>query len=90
MAEYLETTYRPDCEYVDGEVRERNVGKWEHARLQLMLGAWFFNHEAAWKVVCSTEQRVQVSANRVRVPDLVVLRPGLQPEVLVDAPAAGD
>jgi hypothetical protein len=36
-AEYLKTSYRPDREYIDGEVRERNVGKWEHARVQLLL-----------------------------------------------------
>jgi hypothetical protein len=37
VAEYLKTSYRPDREYIDGEVRERNVGKWEHARVQLLL-----------------------------------------------------
>jgi len=37
LCEYLETSYRPDREYVDGEVKERNVGKWEHARVQWLL-----------------------------------------------------
>ncbi len=86
MAEYLATDYRPDCEYVDGEVRERNVGKWEHARIQALLTAWFVAHEMEWDILCSTEQRTQVSGTRVRVPDLVVLRPGPQPEILVEAP----
>ena len=27
IAEYLRTSYRPDREYVNGEPRERNVGK---------------------------------------------------------------
>jgi len=31
LQEYLATSWRPDREYIDGEVRERNVGKWEHA-----------------------------------------------------------
>ena len=39
VSEYLDTTYRPDREYVDGELRERNVGKWEHARMQWLLAA---------------------------------------------------
>jgi Uma2 family endonuclease len=86
LHEYLDTDYRPDREYVDGEIRERNAGKWEHARLQLVLGAWFFMHEKAWGITSSTEQRVQVSENRVRVPDLVVLTAGPQPEVLTDPP----
>ena len=86
LAEYVATDYRPDCEYVDGEVRERNVGKWEHARVQWLLAVWFGQHEAAWNVIGSTEQRVQVSETRVRVPDVVVLRPGPQPEILREPP----
>jgi len=84
--EYLGTSYRPDREYVDGEIRERNVGKWEHARVQMVLGAWFFMHEKEWGITGSTEQRVRVAENRVRVPDLVVLTAGAQPDVLTDPP----
>jgi Uma2 family endonuclease len=83
---YLGSTYRPDCEYVDGEVRERNVGKWEHARVQWLLAAWFGSHEKQWGITGSTEQRVRVSPNRVRVPDLVVLTAGPQPDVLTEPP----
>jgi Uma2 family endonuclease len=86
IAEYLATTYRPDCEYVDGEVRERNVGKWEHARVQWLLALWFGTHEKQWGIVGSTEQRVQVSRDRVRVPDLVVLKAGPQSDVLTEPP----
>ena len=86
IAEYLETSYRPDREYVDGEIRERNVGKWEHARVQWLLAGWFGRHEAQWGVTGSTEQRVRVSPSRVRIPDLVVLRQGPQPDILVDPP----
>jgi Uma2 family endonuclease len=86
LSEYLGISYRPDREYVDGEIRERNVGKWEHARLQWLLALWFGTHEKQWGITGSTEQRVRVSANRVRVPDLVVLTAGAQPEVLTDPP----
>ncbi len=86
VAEYLGTTYRPDREYVDGEVRERNVGKWEHARVQWLLAGWFMNHESLWGVIGSTEQRVQVAFGRVRIPDLVVVAAGPQPDVLVEPP----
>ena len=41
LSEYLQTSYRPDREYLDGEVRERTMGTWEHGELQLLLGAWF-------------------------------------------------
>jgi len=90
LHEYLGATYRPDREYVDGEIRERNVGKWEHARVQWLLAAWFGAREKEWRIVGSTEQRVRVSERRVRVPDLVVLaagaQPHIQPDVLTDPP----
>lgn len=39
VEEYLATSYRPDCDYVDGQVLERNLGEWEHGSLQaLKLG----------------------------------------------------
>jgi Uma2 family endonuclease len=84
--EYLHTSYRPDREYIDGEVRERNVGKWEHARLQWLLASWFGAHEKEWRCMGSTEQRMQVSPHRIRIPDLVLLNAGHQPDVLVDPP----
>ena len=86
LSEYLETSYRPDCEYVDGEIRERNVGKWEHARVQLLLAVWFGTHEKQWGITGSTEQRIQVSPNRVRVPDLAFMLAGPQPDVLTAPP----
>ena len=86
LSEYLAITYRPDREYVDGEIRERNVGKWEHARVQWLLAVWFGAHEQQWGITGSTEQRVRVSDNRVRVPDVVVLTAGPQPDVLTDPP----
>jgi Uma2 family endonuclease len=86
LQEYLETPYRPDREYVDGEVRERNVGKWEHARLQALLAAWFLSKESAWRVMTSTEQRMRVAASRVRVPDLLIVDAGAQPDVIEKPP----
>jgi len=86
LQEYLETPYRPDREYVDGELRERNVGKWEHARLQFLLGSWFADHESQWRVMGSTAQRTRVASSRVRVPDLVVVEAGPQPDVIERAP----
>jgi Uma2 family endonuclease len=71
---------------VDGEIRERNVGKYEHARVQALLTRWFGNHEQEWGVQVVTEQRVQVSPTRVRIPDVALLTLGPQPDVIVDPP----
>ena len=86
LSEYLETAYHPDRDYIDGELRERNVGKWEHARLQWLLAFWFASNEAAWQVTGSTEQRMRVSRSRIRIADLVVLRPGPHPDILIEPP----
>ena len=86
LAEYMQTSYRPDREYIDGEVRERNMGKWEHSRVQAVLAAWFSSQEPNWGVLVATEWRTQVSATRVRIPDVVLVADGDQPDVLTDAP----
>ena len=86
LAEYLETSYRPDREYIDGELRERHVGKWEHARLQWILANWFGTREEEWGITGSTEQRTRVAGTRVRIPDLVIMRLAPQPDVLTDPP----
>jgi Uma2 family endonuclease len=86
LHEYLGTSYRPDREYVDGEIRERNVGKYEHARVQALLAAWFIQHEKAWGAQVVTEQRLQVSASRIRIPDVALLPLNAQPDVIVDPP----
>ena len=86
LSEYLETSYRPDREYIDGEIRERNVGKFEHARLQALLAAWFWSHERDWRIMVMTEQRIQVERYRIRIPDVEVLTVAPQPDVLTDPP----
>lgn len=76
ISEYLRTSYHPDREYVDGEVRERNLGETDHSYLQGFLTSFFFVRRAQWGISVFPEQRVQVKATRFRVPDLsIVLGP---------------
>jgi len=70
--EYLRSTYDPDCDYVDGQIQERNLGEKEHGRLQLRLGAWLLAREKKWKIQVMTEVRVRVKPDRVRIPDILV------------------
>jgi len=86
LTEYLSTSYRPDCDYVDGEVRERNVGESEHSILQAAITAWFWNHQREWEIDVRPEQRVQVSSTRFRVPDVCVLRQRESREPIVSWP----
>jgi Uma2 family endonuclease len=76
VTEYLNTTYRPDRDYVDGEVLERNLGEYEHSRPQGMLYAYLFNREKEWRIRVVPEQRVQVKPTRFRIPDVSVVLEG--------------
>lgn len=74
VSEYLSTTYRPDRDFLEGELKERNVGEQPHANVQGLLYFIFQRNRDAWKVRPLPEQRVQVSAQRFRIPDVTVLR----------------
>ena len=86
VSEYLETVYRPDCEYVDGLLVERNVGEFDHARLQGVLYGSLLSHEKDWGVIVVPEQRVQVTPTRFRVPDICVLLQRPQTGIVTDPP----
>ena len=73
LREYLETSYRPDCDFLEGELLERNVGEWDHSRLQVLLSSYLSLREAQWGILVAIEQRAQVKATRFRVPDITVL-----------------
>src|SRR3954452_23864028 len=86
MSEYLATSYRPDCEYLDGELLERNVGEWDHSRLQMLLSSYLCNREKQWGILVVIEQRVQVKATRYRVPDISVLLEAPAGPIIVEPP----
>lgn len=73
VEEYLRRTYRPDRDYVDGELRERHVGQYDHSRLQALILVELYGHEAEWNIHVLPEQRLKISATRYRVPDIMVL-----------------
>jgi Uma2 family endonuclease len=70
--EYLHTVYDPDCDYVDGEVLERNTGDRKHSITQGEFSFFFRSRQREWNVFVFTEQRIQVLPTRCRVPDVCV------------------
>jgi Uma2 family endonuclease len=74
VSEYLQTTYRPDRDYIDGELKERNVGEQPHGDLQMILGTIFRNNRLTWGVRPLGDTRVQVSTTRFRIPDVSIVR----------------
>ena len=73
VSAYLKTNYRPDCDYVEGRVEERNHGEHDHAALQAALILWFGQHQHEWNIEVLPEQRIQISSSRFRVPDVCLV-----------------
>jgi Uma2 family endonuclease len=73
VSEYLNTSYRPDCDYLDGELLERNVGERDHSRLHGLVSWYLGNREAQWGILVAMSLRMQISATRFRVPDITVI-----------------
>jgi len=73
LNEYLTTDYEPDCDYVDGELEERNVGEKEHSAVQAFFIKWFALHEEQWKLEAYPQIRMRVAPRRVRVADIAIL-----------------
>ena len=71
--EYLHTSYRPDCDYVDGEVLERNVGEIKHSLLQAILVGLLRQLSQRLPIRIASEQRMRVSYTRFRIPDVLVM-----------------
>jgi Uma2 family endonuclease len=83
VEEYLNTSYRPDVEYVDGEIQERNLGEFDHADLQAALSTLLRNRQQDWKIRVVLAARVQVTPTRFRVPDVCVLAAGFAREQII-------
>ena len=72
VEEYLRTTYKPNCEYLDGVLRQKPLPAWKHGFIQGRMGQLvnkrFPDFAAAGEVtVCILE-------TRFLVPDVIVQR----------------
>jgi Uma2 family endonuclease len=72
ISDYLATTYRPDAEYIDGVIVERNLGEYDHSSLQAALILFFGARQREWNIRVLPEQRIQVAPTRFRIPDVAV------------------
>jgi Uma2 family endonuclease len=86
VEEYLKASYRPDRDYLDGEVVERNWGEFEHSRAQREILLFLAQHYPELRKRLMPEQRVQVRPNRFRIPDICVLAEGAPQEKIVTTP----
>jgi Uma2 family endonuclease len=86
VEEYLHTSYRPDRDYVDGEVLERNLGERDHGSVQREILFYLATRYPGLRRRLLPEQRVQVRAARFRIPDVCVLGENAPDEQIIRTP----
>lgn len=86
VEEYLKTVYRPDCDYVDGMVEERNLGERDHSWIQGRLTSFFLSRFRETGIAALPEWRFQVKPTRFRVPDVIVTRGKPDEQILTKPP----
>jgi Uma2 family endonuclease len=87
--EYLNSSYEPDRELVDGVLVDRNVGSQNHADLQGLLTMFLGQFRKSHRIKVLPEARLRVkTSGAYRIPDLLVLeRPYKRGKVVEDVPA---
>jgi hypothetical protein len=78
LDEYLHTSYRPDCEYLEGELLQRNVGEWDHGRLQHLLSRYLGNREKELGILVGRRAFVYTAEGVREVKDDVLCTQGLR------------
>jgi Uma2 family endonuclease len=86
IEEYLSSVYEPDCDYVDGEVIERNMGESDHSGVQGLIYWLLFSLRRHAGIHVFPELRVQVSPRRYRVPDIAVTTRKIPKGILREPP----
>jgi len=90
LDQYLNTSYEPDMDFVDGILVKRNVGTQLHGRLQAILASYFLRYRKSHRIHVFTDTRLLVNAvtGRHRIPDVMVLAlPYQRGKVVKDVPA---
>jgi Uma2 family endonuclease len=86
VEEYLRTDYEIPCEYVDGVLVEKHVGKRTHGLLQGKLYALLEQQEKQRNVRVYIEQHIQVGPNRYRIPGVLIMPSGHKREEILTEP----
>jgi len=86
VEEYLRTSYSPDCDFVDGEVLERNVGERKHGKAQRNIILYLCRRYPHLEDRVLPEQRLQVTATRFRVADVCIASANAPDEEVLHSP----
>lgn len=71
--EYLNTSYSPDVEFVNGRLVEKGMPTRFHQLLSAILLEWFRRYEKQYRIKALADCRTQIIARaRYRLPDVMV------------------
>ena len=59
--------HKPDVEYVDGELEERNVGEFDHNMIQRAALFWFYLHEKEWGIRAIQKRRTRTRPQLIAI-----------------------
>jgi Uma2 family endonuclease len=77
VEEYLHTSFDgADCEYLEGEIVERNMGQILHGIIQAWISHLLLQRAGAAGIRVITEIRIRITDRRYRIPDVAVWRTG--------------
>ena len=76
LDEYLRTHYEPECELVDGELRQKAMGTHPHARIQKRLVRLLGPYEDSGLGEVLPEINVRMGEDTVLIPDVAFSRSG--------------
>lgn len=89
VEEYLNTSYEPDRDFIDGVLVRRHMGTQLHGSLQLIVGSYLRQSRKSHRIRVFTETRllVDAAASRYRVPDVMALEiPYKRGKIVTDVP----
>jgi Uma2 family endonuclease len=72
VEQYLNTAYRPDVDFVEGVIEERNLGEFDHGRTIFALAKIFDAHRLDWNIRVALDTRMRIAHDCYRVPDLSI------------------
>jgi Uma2 family endonuclease len=70
---YLNSSWRPDREFIDGVLLKRNLGTLPHAGLQEIVQAHFGALAREYGIRVFPGVRLKLSDTRYRIPDVIVV-----------------
>ncbi len=73
VEEYLNTSYEPHCEYVDGLLLPKAVSDYTHTKLQKLLLLFLASQEEKLGLEGLAELHIRVTPTRFRIPDFCAI-----------------